>query len=368
MDREMEVRRDNGVLVALLAKHVDDIKIAGLRSVIKQIIEGIESVFGKLAYHENSFTNTGIRHRLTPDGVRIDQDDYIQALKTIHHHDMVGADGDTATTPVVKELFWSLLGAVAFALLTQHWVAVYVVSLQRKTQAPQYIHVRRLNALVRILQRTPATIWYRRMVCSKVLEVHADSGFSKEQDAGYGIRGANFLRKGTDRSGKTVWHLLDSPCRSHKHVTRCSFSSETRAVCAAADEIKPLLLTLEEITYGPHTAADGRHKMDHGGFTFQSILVTDSMSLWAAVSALNIKVPQEKGLAVHLFWLRELLDHGLLNVLRWTDTRDMTADCHTKGSIDRKAILALMNGEFAYQHPFKDFTPHEAKQAKQART
>ena len=35
----------------------------------------------------------------------------------------------------------------------------------------------------------------------------------------------------------------------------------------------------------------------------------------------------------------------------------MTADCHTKGSIDRSAILALMQGRFAFKHDVKDYRP-----------
>ena len=102
------------------------------------------------------------------------------------------------------ELFWSLLGALAYALITQHWLAVYVVALQRQSKAPKVIHVRRLNALVRVAQKRPARILYRAMECCRILECHADSGFTKEQDSGYGIRGANFMRAGRERGVQGV--------------------------------------------------------------------------------------------------------------------------------------------------------------------
>ena len=85
------------------------------------------------------------------------------------------------------------------------------------------------------------------------------------------------------------------------------------------------------------------------------------MSLFAVASATNIKQPTEKGLHVHLFWLRELLDKGIITTPRWCDTRDMTADAHTEGSIDRKAILAIMAGWFNYGHELKDFNPYRLK-------
>ena len=186
--------------------------------------------------------------------------------------------------------------------------------------------------------------------------VHSDSGFSKEQEKGYGIRGANFMRCGYDRkSGEQIFHLLESQCRSHKHVTRSTFSSETLAAVAAADNLIPLCLTLQEIACGPISTTEARKLREEGGLVFRSILVVDAMSLFAAVAANTVKIPAERSLAGHLFWLRELLDRQIINTLRWCDTRDMNADCHTKGSIDRHAILELMKGRFKFAHAVKNF-------------
>ncbi len=69
----------------------------------------------------------------------MDQDEYIKALKPIAHPDLTGAPAENELTPALTKLFWSLLGALAYSLLTQHWLAVYVVSLQRATYAPRII-------------------------------------------------------------------------------------------------------------------------------------------------------------------------------------------------------------------------------------
>ena len=212
---------------------------------------------------------------------------------------------------------------MAYSLLTQFWLAVYVVSLQRNTKKPLVIHIRRLNAVVRVAQKRPAKIIYIAMIPTGTLECHADSGFSREQDKGYGIRGLNMMRQGKAKATKeTVWHLLDSQCRSHKHVTRCSFSSETRAAVVAADELIALGFTLHEFAHGPQTPLQGREIMEHGGSTIETVLVTDSMSLWSGVAAATVRVTTEKNLAVQLFWLREMLDKQVLKKFRWCDTRD----------------------------------------------
>ena len=268
---------------------------------IKQIMVPLEKEFGKLTYHEGDFTNTGVHHLMLPDGsVELDQDEYIAALKPIVHVDLVGASGDDDAPPHLVDLFWSLLGAVAYALITQFWIAVYVVALQRQAKAPKIIHVRRLNALVRVRQKRPARILYRAMDCCRLLECHADSGFSKEQESGYGIRGANFMRAGRERgTGRTVWHLLDGQCRSHKLVTRNSFSSETLAVVAASDDLIVLALTMHELVVGPASAAETRRMRDESVCKFKTILITDSMSLWSAIAVATVRVPSDKNLAIH---------------------------------------------------------------------
>ena len=81
----------------------------------------------------------------------------------------------------------------------------------------------------------------------------------------------------------------------------------------------------------------------------------DAMSVWQAVSAIVVREPAEKGLGIHIYWLREKLDRGQLHRLRWVDTRDMHADAHTKGSIPRDVIIALMSGNYEYAFEYKDF-------------
>ena len=109
-------------------------------------------------------------------------------------------------------------------------------------------------------------------------------------------------------------------------------------------------MTLQEFYLGSLSTGEAKRLREEGGWCFKSVLVTDSMSLFQAISAHTLKMPREKSLVLHLFWLRELLNRQVLNELKWCDTRDMTADGHTKGSVSRDALLQLMNGIFNYKH------------------
>ena len=59
----------------------------------------------------------------------MDQDEYIQALKPITDPSMIGKNGEEEAPAHLVELFWSLLGAAAYMLITQYHLSVYVVAL-----------------------------------------------------------------------------------------------------------------------------------------------------------------------------------------------------------------------------------------------
>ena len=62
-----------------------------------------------------------MRHTLEDDGsVTLDQDEYISAMKRIEHSSLAGMPPDARCSLAVDALFLSLLGALAYALLTQH--------------------------------------------------------------------------------------------------------------------------------------------------------------------------------------------------------------------------------------------------------
>ena len=137
----------------------------------------------------------------------------------------------THNAPSTSErLYWSLLGAVAYSALTQAWVLVYIISLQRVTQNPTVTHVKRLNALTRELQRRPQKLEYSSMTCNRVVELYSDSAFSRENDKGYALRGAVYLRMGTDVRGVRRCHLIEAVSQSHKLVVRSTFAAELLAL------------------------------------------------------------------------------------------------------------------------------------------
>ena len=65
----------------------------------------------------------------------------------------------------MKQLYMSLVGAVAWLIMTMPAICIYVAFLQRQTQSPNLGHVRRANRLLRWIRRNKSRlgIWFRRL-------------------------------------------------------------------------------------------------------------------------------------------------------------------------------------------------------------
>eukprot|EP00959_Pyramimonas_sp_CCMP1952_P448976 9401204-Pyramimonas_sp.AAC.1 len=91
------------------------------------------------------------------------------------------------------------------------------------------------------------------------VDIRSDSGYRKltgeedDETEGYGIRGANVLRRGTPPQGKSVVHLCDGLRKSHRLQVRPSYAAEALAAGRILDECYPALITLHDLKAGALT-------------------------------------------------------------------------------------------------------------------
>ena len=96
---------------------------------------------------------------------------------------------------------------------------------------------------------------------------------------------------------------------------------------------------------------------ENGGLKIKTALTLDAESVYKSLTSRELKTPTEKTLLGHISWIRELLQTHVIHYIQWCDTRDMTADGHTKGCIDRKLLLDLMLGMQKSNRNLNTFTP-----------
>ena len=112
-----------------------------------------------------------------------------------------------------------------------------------------------------------------------------------------------------------------------------------------------------EIPKGPMSAAEARGQRISGQFPVPMVVYIDAMSVYAAVTATFIKTPAEKSLLCHVYFVREMLDNGVVSARIWLDTRDMLSDGLTKGAVSRDALMLMMDGQITFAHEAKVWLP-----------
>ena len=88
VDKELCFKHDGaGVLTCIMTIHVDDLKIAGEPSVVKELLKVLEKEFGELTVQWGKFTNCGVQHIQNPmtREITLDQIDFLSKLHAIEH-------------------------------------------------------------------------------------------------------------------------------------------------------------------------------------------------------------------------------------------------------------------------------------------
>ena len=116
----------DGRLELVVSTHVDDLKMTGVRAVIEEFLVSIAEKFGGLAIHWNCFDHCGVRHeqQLSTMEVIISQDHYAKSLKEIDSAELNLLAEDAEVSEHLRGCYMSLLGGVAWLVITRVDVSV----------------------------------------------------------------------------------------------------------------------------------------------------------------------------------------------------------------------------------------------------
>ena len=163
-DEHLLVRHhgSGGSLDFMATEHVHDIKRTCDLGTLKQYIAILEEAFGKgeLEIAIENVGCCGTRHTITDEGHELDQIQYISKIRPINNTALTfGKDDDPADATNAK-LYLSLVMAMAFVLMTRWDVHFHLTALQRWLQKPHHRHIRKINDIVRWVQRHPRKLLY----------------------------------------------------------------------------------------------------------------------------------------------------------------------------------------------------------------
>ena len=346
-------------LKCLLSTHVDDLKGGAKKETALELIAFVESRVGKCKQQWQEFTHTGIEHRQTEKGIYCHQTGYAATIKAISADLFTGKPEDELADKILAGLYISVLGGVAWMILTRADLAVYVQALQRRASNPRITDCKRLNLIVRYAKRHKVGIWYEKLDGPVRLVCWSDAAFKAIPDEGSGLalRGCCVMLT-TDQPGKPTspdgrCQLIEYLCKRQRRVVRSTFSAELNALIDALEIAILVQMAFHQIEHGcSESATEMATALEHGNLTPAIDAVIDARAVWDAVAAADACNPLECSLKLHLLSLRDKLTQKILRQLFWADTRDMVADGMTKGGVHRKLLTSVSEaGMHELAHP-----------------
>ena len=192
-------------LVLVLSTHVDDFKGAGEETYRRQLLEGMEKAFSTLKVKTGNFECVGVMHEQDPTTMEVwtHQHHYVPQIKEIPVDTKALVPDEEPADEDMAQLFMSLVGALAWLILTMPSICIYVAFLQRQTKAPNLGHVRRANRLLRWIRRhlKQLGVSFRRLRPPLRVITIKDSAFKAQDYQGLVMRGCVILLAETSEKG-----------------------------------------------------------------------------------------------------------------------------------------------------------------------
>ena len=243
-------------LVMVVSTHVDDMKGGARREVADSLLKHLEREVGQCKIDWNVYSHTGGEHEHTPGVHWSHQRPYIAMLRPIATELLRGRQDEEEANEELHAAYMSLLGGVAWTILSRTEVSVYVQALQRYAHKPTVGKCRRLNLVLRFLVRQESGILYKRLEHPLKLVGMSDAAFRAQPDepSGLALRGLAVMLMEADKEGPSSRngrvHLLEYLTRRIRRVVRSTFSAALNALLDSVENVLLLQLALHELFCG----------------------------------------------------------------------------------------------------------------------
>ena len=354
----------NARSIASMSTHIDDIKGSSQDDEREKLATLLRKHFGDdLKVNLNKFEF--IRHIQQDKSVTCHQDHYVLELSIIPL-DTNNTEPDTAdATESETDNFNSLLGGLAWLLMSRADISAWIGFLQRLGRKPKRTHLKMINKVLRYCKRNSAIINYRRLPGKPYILLIADSAYTTNDDdtecialRGYFV----FLACAIDGKPFPASHiqLLNFVSRKLHTISRSAFAAELRNLHDAFQEAINYGVLFHDIYRGPLTAPQSVTVRDNATYFLDIHAVTDNYGLYSAITKDEPSAGSDASMIMHVKAARYYLDNGNLSTLTWCDNRDMLADGLTKGKPPRNIINDALNQcKWIPEHPCSTWKPRK---------
>ena len=345
---------------ASISTHVDDLAVEGAQQWLDATYQKMLSKFGKLSRQTLPFNHCGCRYSKIPDGIKVDQSDYVSMLQLVPI--AKGDPEDRDLLPAEITLLRSSIGGLMWTGLTRPDLLAELSTLQSVMNKAKVKHLKDANELVLRAQRDKeAAILYRNLECSscRIVCIHDASAASSTKNyaqegvivvlmadyvdvkENHVIASDEFAR--TRLSGRA--QLLHMQSNKAKRVSYSTSHGETLAAINGLECATLVSTRLAEITYGGKapTIQQLLAVQERGCMYFPVDMHTDARDFWELSTGARA-LPQDKSQRLYILAHREARSSGRIRWVILTPTECMTADALTKPMVSDCLMVWLTTG------------------------
>ena len=241
----------------------------------------------------------------------------------------IGTDEGAECDPQLHEAYRSVLGAVAWTVLTRVELAVYVQASQRRAHAPRMKDCKRSNVVIRYMQRHTCGLNLLTLQHPPKLVASTDAAFKAqpEEQIGLAPRGLAAVlceyegdsAKPHGDNGEVV--LVDVIVRPQCRVVRSTFSAALNGCVDRAEQMLLLQCTLHQIYCGTAQSPERMIDLLDRRLIYPPVdICVDARAVYDAISASDACERAGSSLKLHRISVRDRTLHGLIRGFVWVDT------------------------------------------------
>ena len=351
---------------ASMTTHVDDLGVEGEQEWLDQQYLAMQAKFGRLTRQTLPFSHCGCRYDKIPDGIRVDQREYVNMLKTAQIAKEEKDDRDLSLQEV--STLRSILGALMWTGITRPDLAAEISEIQSTVNRAKIKDLRRANAVVdRAKKDGEAAIYLKKLPKGRLRLVcihDASAATSVKNYAQEGVMVMLMEDKLYDAEEHIVCddhqvmefmngtaQLLYAQSNRAKRVSYSTSHGETLAAINGLESSTLISTRLTEITYGSvrPTLQQLLAIQENGSDTFPVDCYTDCRDFWE-LSTGTKSMPQDKSQRIYTMAHREARASGRIRYIGLIPTEWMTADALTKVMISSSLMELLTTGKVRFKN------------------
>ena len=318
----------NDKLQGILSLHVDDFCWAGTEWFRQKVIDHLRKKFLISKEETETFKYLGLQIMQNKDEIKIHQKDYIGEIQKIEVDNPSQKDRKLSTqeTQQLRRVAGQLNWVSTQTRPDMAYAASIVSGSIKDATVRDLISA---NKYIKMLQSTDVVLSFPKIADIEHSELicYSDASFANLKCGGSQGGIIVFIQGTNGKYMPLAWQS-----RKLKRVVKSTLTAETLALQEVIDlafTIKCMLLEISNLS------------MQNQILPIKCIV--DSKSLYDAVYSSNN--PAEKRLKVELCSIRESLEKGEIQSVKWVVSKDQLADCLTKEGASKEKLYDVLNGK-----------------------